>query len=418
MSAALYGNQDACGTRVPELGIVLAGRRGGNVMKMTGRCWMTALGLMLMTAACAAEDAPWSDKPTEEVLQIRRERLPVTEFIPQEIEATVDHLIGAINQNGLKPIQMVVLLKHLSTFFEPIATGANRAMGELEAVGNVLGPSNQTGTDSGTESQNLQNQQIANAIEDGAQGIGVSPYDSFNEASIKLAVAAQLNVVTFDTDLKDSGRTLYVGATPKSAGKLTAETLIKMIPRGPGTVLVHGDASTQWYDGSQRTFGALEALGAAGLTTQVVQAVFINGQEGFDVDQLKTLILNADPPVVGMIGVFNISYRCVLAAEAAGRPEIPIVAFDFDPKTAEYMQKKLIKATVVQRQYYEGYLVPYILYGIQHLGLEATKQILSPLMIDENQMPDEHRVNLGVDVVPADRVDAYNDFLDRIGSIQ
>ncbi|WP_437802851.1 sugar ABC transporter substrate-binding protein [Sorangium sp. So ce693] len=391
-------------------------------MKMTGRCWMTALGLMLMTAACAAEDAAQSDKPTEEIALIKRERSPITEFTPTQLEDTVDHLIGAINQSGLKPIQVVVLLKHLSTFFEPIATGANRAMGELEAVGNVLGPSTQMTTDDGAASQNLQNQQIANAIEDGAQGIGISPYDFLNEASINEAAAQGLHVVTFDTDLKDSGRTLYVGAIQKSAGARAAQALLDSrigeLPPPPGTVVVHGDTSTQWYDGSQRTFGVLEALGAAGYTTQVVQAVFINGQEGFDVDQMKTQILNADPPVVGMIGVFNISYRCVMAAEAANRPDIPIVAFDFDSKTVEYMQKKRIKATVVQRQYYEGYLVPYILYGIQHIGLDATKEILRPLMTDENQMPDEHRVNLGVDVVPANKVQDYNDFLDQIGSIQ
>lgn len=387
-------------------------------MKMTGRCWMTALGLMLMTAACAAEDASQSDKPTEEIALIRRDRTPATEFTPKELEETLDNLVNAINQSGLKPIQMVVLLKHLSTFFEPIATGANRAMGELEAVGNVLGPITQMTTDDGTTSQILQNQQLANAIEDGAQGIGISPYDFNNEAAIKEAAATGLPVVTFDTDLKDSGRTLYVGARQRSAGALGAETLMKLIPKGPGTVVVHGDTSLQWYDGAERTIGALEALGAAGYTTPLVQAVFINGQEGYDVDQLKNQILNADPPVVGMIGVFNISYRCVMAAEAAGRLDIPIVTFDFDPRTVEYMQKERIKATIVQRQYYEGYLVPYILYGIQHIGLEATKKILRPLMLDENQMVDEHRVNTGVDVVPWEKFDRYNDFLDQIGSIQ
>ncbi|WP_437916625.1 substrate-binding domain-containing protein [Sorangium sp. So ce302] len=391
-------------------------------MKMTGRRWMTALGLMLMTAACAAEDAPQSDKPTEEIALIKRGRTPVTEFTPTELEARIDDLVKAINQSGLEPIQMVVLLKHLSTFFEPIATGANRAMGELEAVGNVLGPSTQMTTDDGTASQNLQNQQIANAIEDGVQGLGISPYDVLNEASVKEAVEEGLHVVTFDTDLKDSGRTLYVGAIQKEAGAKAAQALLDReiggLPPPPGTIVVHGDASTQWYDGSQRTFGVLDALGKTGYTTQVVQAVFINGQEGYDVDQLKTQILNANPPVVGMIGVFNISYRCVMAAEATGRLDIPIVTFDFDPKTVEYMQKKRIKATIVQRQYYEGYLVPYILYGIQHIGLEATKQILRPLMVDENGMVDEHRVNIGVDVVPADKFQAYNDFLDQIGSIQ
>ncbi|WP_437767853.1 substrate-binding domain-containing protein [Sorangium sp. So ce764] len=391
-------------------------------MKMTGRRWMTALGLMLMTAACAAEDAPQSDKPTEEIALIKRDRTPVTEFTPEDIEETVDKLANAINRSGLEPIQMVVLLKHLSTFFEPIATGANRAMGELEAVGNVLGPTTQMVMDDGTTSQSLQNQQIANAIEDGAQGIGISPYDSLNEVSIRKAVESKLHVVTFDTDLKDSGRTLYVGAIQKEAGAKAAQALLDSkiggLPPPPGTVVLHGDTSAQWYDGSQRTFGAMDALGKTGYTVQVVQAVFVNGQEDFDVGQLKSLIMSADPPVVGMIGMFNISYRCVMAAEAAGRPDMPVVTFDFDPKTVEYMQKERIKATIVQRQYYEGYLVPYILYGIEHIGLEATKEILRPLMVDENKMPDEHRVNIGVDVVPQDKFDEYNDFLDQIGSIQ
>ncbi|WP_437593613.1 substrate-binding domain-containing protein [Sorangium sp. So ce1000] len=381
-------------------------------MKMKGRCWITALGLTLMTAACAVEETPQIQEVPEDIARIKRERTPNTKFTPVELEQTVDNLVAAINESGLKPIQMVVLLKHLSTFFEPIATGANRAMGELEAVGNVLGPSTQLATDSGAQSQALQNQQIANAIEDGAQGIGISPYDFLNEASINEAAAAGLDVVTFDTDLKDSKRTLYVGAIQKSAGALGAKTLMGLMPKAPGTVLVHGDGSTQWYDGSQRTFGVLEALGAAGYTTQVIQAVFINGQEDVDVNQMVDQIKTAIPPVVGMIGVFNISYRCAIAAERANRPDIPIVAFDYDQKTVDYLQQKRIGATIVQRQYYEGYLVPYILYGIENIGLEATKELLGPLMVDGNL------VNIGVDVVPSKDFKEYNDFLDTIGSIQ
>ncbi|WP_437835703.1 hypothetical protein [Sorangium sp. So ce1153] len=68
-----------------------------------------------------------------------------------------------------------------------------------------------------------------------------------------------------------------------------------------------------------------------------------------------------------------------------------------------------IKATHTQRQYYEGYLVPYILYGIKHIGLDATKTILAPLMVDE------FRVNTGLDVVMATDIDAYNDHLDALG---
>lgn len=120
----------------------------------------------------------------------------------------------------------------------------------------------------------------------------------------------------------------------------------------------------------------------------------------------------ANPPVVGMLALFNLSYRCAMAAEAAGMQELPVVAFDFDAKTVDYMRQGRIKATHIQRQYYEGYLVPYILYGINSIGLDATKEILAP------QMDDEARFNIGVDVVLAAKVDAYNDFLDTIGATQ
>ncbi|WP_437674555.1 hypothetical protein [Sorangium sp. So ce131] len=54
---------------------------------------------------------------------------------------------------------------------------------------------------------------------------------------------------------------------------------------------------------------------------------------------MKTQIETATPPVVGLLGLFNISYRCAMAAEAAGKPDLPVVAFDFDPKTVDYMRQ-------------------------------------------------------------------------------
>ncbi|WP_207213731.1 hypothetical protein [Sorangium cellulosum] len=110
---------------------------------------------------------------------------------------------------------------------------------------------------------------------------------------------------------------------------------------------------------------------------------------------------------MGMLGLFNLSYRCALAAEAAGRPEIPVVAFDFEPQTVELMRAGRIAATHTQRQYYEGYLVPYILYGIETIGLDATKAILAPQLVGGD------KVDIGLDVVPGDRVDEYINFLDQ-----
>jgi len=56
--------------------------------------------------------------------------------------------------------------------------------------------------------------------------------------------------------------------------------------------------------------------------------------------------------------------------------------------------------------------VPYILYGIKTIGLEATQAILAPQLLKGG------RFNLGLDVVPGNKVDDYNAFLDSIGANQ
>ncbi|WP_437971281.1 substrate-binding domain-containing protein [Sorangium sp. So ce260] len=376
-------------------------------MARIGRCWMAVFGLTLTTAACGSSDV--SVEGTD-VTPITRAESPDNEFTPVELEATVDNLVAELNKSSLEPMQMVVLLKELSGFFEPITTGANRAMGELEVTGNVLGPTDQS--DDPTTSQDLQNQQLKQAVADGAAGIGVSPFDAANAAAIDEAVANGVHVVTLDTDLAASKRSLFIGTINRTAGATAANTLLAALPEPPGTVMIHGNVGPEWVDGYDRTQGAVEVLANAGYTPLVTQAIFFGDNEAFDVDWMKSQIETANPPVTGFLGLFNISYRCVLAADAAGIPDVPIVAYDFDPKTVDYMRQGRILATHTQRQYYEGYLVPYILYGIKTIGLDATKQILAPLVDEQN------RVNIGIDVVPADKIDAYNAFLDTIGSIQ
>ncbi|WP_437829121.1 substrate-binding domain-containing protein [Sorangium sp. So ce1153] len=376
-------------------------------MTRMGRRWMTGFGLALMTAACGASEEV---DEAEDVAHITRAQTPASEFVPVELEATVDHLVARINENELQPMQMVVLLKNLGAFFTPIATGASRAMGELGVTGNVLGPTEQT--DDPLSTQELQNQQMAEAAANGAKGIGVSPFNDVNAAGIDKAAEQGVHVVTFDTDLATSKRSIYVGTLNRSAGATAGETLLKMLPPAPGTVVIHGNVGTDWVDGFERTEGARDVLAKAGYATVVSQVFFFGGGDADDVAWMTSQMQAANPPVVGMLGLFNLSYRCAMAAEAVGKPELPVVAFDFDPKTVDYMRQGRIKATHIQRQYYEGYLVPYILYGINSIGLDATKAILAP------QMSDEFRFNIGVDMVPWDKVDAYNDFLDSIGATQ
>ncbi|WP_437724085.1 sugar ABC transporter substrate-binding protein [Sorangium sp. So ce861] len=377
-------------------------------MTMSRRTWAAAIGLMLMTAACGASDTD----AAQTAAPIKRIPLPPNEFIPMEIEATIDELVAEINKSAVQPMQIAVLLKSLHDFFAPIATGANRAMGELgvsgRVTGNVLGSTDASADQE--QSTKLQTEQIQQALAEGAEGMAITPFGEGNVAALDKAIAKGIPVVTLDTDLASSNRPIHVGIRSYDAGKTAGDTLLKMLPKGRGTVLIHGWADPVWADGVYRTDGARDVFENADYDVLVHQSIY--DDEARDVEVMRGKIEDADPPVVGLIGMFADSYRCVLAADAAGEPGLPIVTFDFAPQTADYMRQGRIRATHVQRQYYEGYLGPYIAYGIKSIGLDAVKEILAPQLVKDSLF------DLGVGVVPSDKVDAYNDFLGEIGAEQ
>ncbi|AUX20680.1 sugar ABC transporter [Sorangium cellulosum] len=399
-------------------------------MTRTGRCWVAAFGLALMTTACGASPGAHAGGDATgggaggsgggaggsgggaEATPIQRTPTPQTEFTPVELEATIDNLVAEINRSSLGPMHMAVMLKTFTASDALIAVGANRAMREIGVTGNMVGAVESTGDPQ--EAIELQVQQIEQAVTAGAEGIGVSPFGDASAAAIDEAVAKGVHVVTLDTDTASSSRALHVGILDSAAGVRAAETLLPMLPPAPGTVMIHGSVDPAWVGGEERTQGAQGALEAAGYTVQVRSVDRSDEGETSDVAWMRSQIEAADPPVVGLLGLFDLSYRCAMAAEAAGKPDLPIVAFDFDPKTVDSMRQGRIQATHTQRQYYEGYLVPYILYGIKTLGLDATREILAPLM----GQGDAERVDLGIDVVPADKIDAYADFLEKIRAIQ
>ncbi|MGK4003257.1 substrate-binding domain-containing protein [Sorangium sp. So ce1036] len=376
-------------------------------MTRNARWEMTALALTLTTAACGSGDAP--DEGTK-AAPIRRISTSSNEFTPMDLEVTIDRLVTALNRSPSRPMQMAILLKDATGFWSPVMRAATRAMGELGVLGSVIGPA--TEELDHMERVELQNRQIEQAVADGAEGLGLAPFSNVQTAAVDDAVARGVHVVTLDTDVPTTRRSLHVGILDVAAGRKAGETLLAMLPAAPGTVILHGSEETEWVSGMERTLSAREVLEAAGYEVLVRQATWTSTGEAEDVEGMQAQLESADPPVVGMLGLFNISYRCAMAAEAASKLDIPIVAFDFDPKTVDYMRQGRIKATHIQRQYYQGYLVPYILYGINSIGLDATKQILAP------QMADESRINTGVDVVPADKIDAYNDFLGSIDADQ
>lgn len=338
------------------------------------------------------------------------ERIEVNEspFKPAELEATLDGLIDALRDTKASSFDVTVITKPFGGYWEPVKVGANRAMAELDLTGQVEAPVDHADPDVTTERQI---EIINERIDEGYGGIGLAPMRDSASPAIDAAVEAGIPVVTLDSDAVTSDRHLYIGTNNAEAGKTAGATLVGLLSEEAGTVFVLGYDAQDWPDGYARSTGAKQVLEDAGYAVVVHRIGWTDEETEHDFDVLPDAIANADPPTVGIVGVFSNAYRGAEIAEQLGYEPgaLKIAGFDFEPDTLRYMASGYIQATHVQRQYYMGYLVPYAIYAIKTLGLDATVDELAPHMLDE------HRFDSGVDVVDADQVEEYNDFLDSLG---
>lgn len=372
---------------------------------------ITALGLLGSVSACGNDDSTEKQKKV-----VTRVAIEESIFKATELEATVDSLIAAIDKTEATDVPLNVNVKALTGYWEPVVVGANRAMAELAVDGEVEAPEGAEGQglDTAAIAAKLTQQQtdmLEEARQNGAKGFGVAAVYDQLVTSVDALVDADLPVITIDGDLAASKRDLYIGTLNADAGKTAGNSLKTFLPAAPGTVLILGYELEDWKDGYDRTMGTKSVLEQAGYSVVIRRTSWADGGEQQDIQFMSDTITTATPPVVGMVGMFSNAYRCAMAAEAAGKTgtDIAIAAFDFDPKTVAYMQSGLIKVTHAQRQYYMGYLTPYILYGINVLGKTKTKALLS------SQMVDDFRFNAGLDVVKAEQLDQYYSFLDKLG---
>lgn len=357
-------------------------------------------GLLLALSACGEG----ADAPKKEITRVE---IPDNAFKPVELEATIQGLVSELEAAPPQAMQIGVVLKTLVGFWEPIMLGANRAIGELEVPGVVVAP-----TETTPEQALVSQLEILSAqLENGYNALGIAPMADGVSTEIANFSDSGAPVVTIDGDLPESRRDLYIGTINREAGATSAETLLELMPATSGTIILLGHDTEEWPDGYQRTMGAKEVLEQQGFQTIVKRTTWADGGIPLDVAAMKDDIMTAEPPVVGMLGLFSAAYRCAMAAEEAGKTgdDITIVGFDFEPETVQFMQSGMMKATHAQRQYYMGYLVPYVLYSVDVLGIERTRALLGEHMVDGS------RFNAGLDVVKPDQLDEYNDFLDSLG---
>jgi ribose transport system substrate-binding protein len=177
-------------------------------------------------------------------------------------------------------------------------------------------------------------------------------------AEIDKAVAEGIPVICVDADVPDSKRVLYIGTDNLKAGRASLQQMAKLLP-GKGNIAVISIQGQHNLD--DRVAGVADALKNFP-ALKLTKILDDKGDARSAFDQVSEMILKKEK-VDGII--------CLEATGGSGAAEalhrmnmegkLPIVAFDNDPETLDWIDRGAIAATITQKPYVMTY------YGLKFL---------------------------------------------------
>ncbi len=181
--------------------------------------------------------------------------------------------------------------------------------------------------------------------------ISVSRPDLFQDA-ISAAVASGIPVITLDADAPDSKRVVFVGTDNFRAGQESGRRMAEIL-KGKGQIVVVTIPGQLNLD--ERARGVAEAVKKyPGI--KIIQTMDDNGDPRVANDSISALIKA------------NAKFDAVVCLEASGgsgvaealhrldmQGKIPVVAFDKDPSTLDWIERGVITATITQKPYVMSY---------------------------------------------------------------
>jgi ABC-type sugar transport system substrate-binding protein len=234
--------------------------------------------------------------------------------------------------------------KHHATYWESVNAGIARSARQFGAEVRILAPQHEDADAQATLARQL--------LAEGVDGLGiVGTRSGVLDDVVGEAVDMGIPVVTFDLDLPQSRRHLYVGCEDytelgREAGRMMALGL------DPGSRVLVMPGSTVGQGARQKTAGFLEAIADSQLSPVIGEIEEANHDRCFH----TVVKLLETEEVSGCFGPY--AYHPTIFARAfdhlglRNRPRV--VAFDMIPPTIDLLRAKAISASIWIREYYFG----------------------------------------------------------------
>jgi ribose transport system substrate-binding protein len=236
-------------------------------------------------------------------------------------------------------------------YWQEAEAGLNDAAKQMGVKAELVGPAAFSPNDELTAFQQAVGQKPAGIM------LSAANADIFNDP-INTAILQGIPVICVDADSPDSKRVLFVGTENFRAGQESGKRMAEALG-GKGNIAVISIPSQ--FNISERMRGVTEALKKYP-AVKITKTIDDKGDPRVADDAIAALFRGKDKPD----GIISLE-----ASGGSGAAEalhivslegkVPVVTFDKDPETLDWIQRGAITATIVQKPYVMGY------YGLKFL---------------------------------------------------
>ena len=290
-------------------------------------------------------------------------------FNDAALQALTTKIQGAIGSQSLSGVKIAMITNGNSSYWNEAKAGWNAAMkwlGGKGATGEFTEPTSSTAS--------VQVSLVETLTSQGYTGWGVSAVTASSLTTpIAQATAKGVSVIAYDSPLPGTAAQFYIGTPNTTAGCDAGKAMTQAIGSGD-VVAISGSltaANTQ-----QRVSGFEQCAGAG---VKVVQTLNDNQDVDTAVSDLQAAT-QANPNINGIYAVYSYDGGAAgQAVQASGNTgKITIVSDDGESDTVSDVKSGVIAASILQRPYYQGYMLAYTLAADKVLGQSATMALVKP----------------------------------------
>ena len=217
-----------------------------------------------------------------------------------------------------------------------------------------------------------QSEAIRGLIGQGYDGVAISPNDPPRQAAVLAEIAAEADLVTFDSDSNVSRRLCFIGTDNYDGGRMAGQQIRLAIPDGGDVILCIGSLDKE--NGQRRRQGVIDELLERTFepnrpmdpvdapikeprSKYTVIATLVDGIDQARATEMAREALAKYPDVKCFAGLFAYNTPAILAAlkEAGRTGQVKVVGFDTYEETLAGIESGAVSATIMQDPFHIGY---------------------------------------------------------------